>query len=186
MREEHFNSRDDISAYSNVHNNYFSFDLYEIITVTSVDLLVLSNIPDDVLGIDKELGKYNFSVMEYQISDNNFKRRRVYKKNASEVFDIIFMPFFHRRWFDKPVMTLYQPTPDLMHLISSIFMELDIAPIINKIELAWDFYVVNCWGFIEHLERHLFLKYQRTPSRKFKNTYYYLDQAIKTVFLIIS
>ena len=46
---------------------------------------------------------------------------------------------------------------------------------VKKVELAWDFYVNNVWGFQEIIEQHLFLKHQRNPSRKFKNTFYTND-----------
>jgi hypothetical protein len=50
-----------------------------------------------------------------------------------------------------------------------------IYPLVSKIELAWDFSCVSVWDLHEFLRKHLFLKYQRSPAKRFKNTYYTND-----------
>jgi hypothetical protein len=70
---------------------------------------------------------------------------------------------------------LHQPSRPVMYQFHAVFRRLGLFPLIKKIELAWDFYVNNVWGFQEMIEQHLFLKHQRSPSKKDRNTYYTND-----------
>jgi len=70
---------------------------------------------------------------------------------------------------------LHQPNREMMSQLDYIFRRLGMYPVVSKIELAWDFSCVSVWDLHEFLRKHLFLKYQRSPAKRLKNTYYTND-----------
>jgi hypothetical protein len=143
---------------------------------TSIDLIVLSCEESEFKLLDEEFKKYYKVNTDHALYEGNFKRRRVYENSAGKV-DLLYRSKRFGGRFYKPMFLIYlhQPSRSVICQLHSIFKKLGIVPLVKKIELAWDFYIINVWGFQGVIEQHLFLKYQRSPSFKYKNTFYTND-----------
>ncbi|MFH0813082.1 MAG: hypothetical protein V2A69_09635 [Pseudomonadota bacterium] len=158
---------------SYIENDYFPFDLSEITIKTSIDVIILSCLTTDFTTLDNELKQFYRVFKDHRLTRGIYTRKRVYQ-SPPDTIDLFYAPkinLIRPQFF----IALHQPHPEIMQRINSIFIKLSISPKISKIELAWDFYVINIWGFKEFLERHLFLKYQRNSARKYEDTYYTND-----------
>ena len=155
---------------------YFFPKLTEINIKTTIDLIVLSCEASDIKLLDNELQKYYKVQADHWLSEGSFKRKKVYANSAGTI-DLMYDSKSFNGNFYKPMILFYlhQPGRSVMYQLDAIFKKLGLFPLVKKMELAWDFYVNNVRGFQEMIEQHLFLKNQRNPSQKFKNTYYTND-----------
>jgi len=164
-----------IDPISYIENNYFSIEPGELTINTTLDLIILSARGIDLNLIHKKLKKYFKRVNNHWLSKGNFKRKSTYE-NDHGTFDLIYNPKSTSVYMEgRFLVILHQPNTEMMGLLDQAFKETSIFPIVNKMELAWDFYGLSVWYLQEFLEQHLFLKYQRSPSRKYKNTFYTND-----------
>jgi len=125
--------------------------------------------------IHKKLKKYFRRVNNFRLSEGNFKRKSTYE-NDHGTFDLIYNPKSKFVYIEgRFLVILHQPNAEMMELLYQAFKEISIFPIVNKIELAWDFYGLSPCYVKEFLKQHLFLKYQRSPSFEYENTYYTND-----------
>lgn len=170
LKKQHNSERD---ADSYVHYDYFPIDISDIIINTSIDRIVLSS-TQSIDNLHRELVKHFKVKSEYNLKKGNFKRKRIYINSSSNI-DLLYKPIEKPFFVTKFLLTLYQPGKDIISLFNHVFNKLFIQTKIKTIEFAWDFYGCNVWLLQEFLERHLFLKYQRKPSRRYKNTYYTND-----------
>ena len=140
---------------------------------TSIDLIVLSCEESEFTLLDEEFKKYYRIKTDHELKKGNFKRKRVYSNSAGKV-DILYQS---KEYFIRPMFLFYlhQPSRSVMCQLHSAFKKLGIYPLVKKIELAWDFYLINVWGFQRVVEQHLFLKHRRSPSLKYKDTFYTND-----------
>jgi hypothetical protein len=106
------------------------------------------------------------------LEKGNFKRKKIYKNNFHKI-ELIYKSKSDNDFLrDYVLLTLHKPTNELMKQLNQLFDHLCLFPILNKIELAWDFYSPYTFQLWDLLKRHLFLKFQRSPSNKYGNTYY--------------
>lgn len=175
---------DRLWANSYIEFSYFYPKLTEINVKTTIDLIVLSCEETDFKLLDEQLQKYYKVQTDHGLPEGNFKRKKVYM-NSSGTIDLMYRSKRFDGKFYKPMFLFYlhQPSRSVMYQLDAVFKKLGIFPLVKKIELAWDFYVNNVWGFQEMIEQHLFLRHQRNPSRKYKNTFYTNDlrQSVKGV-----
>ena len=124
----------------------------------------------------QELQKYYKVHDDHWLSEGNFSRKKVFL-NSEGVIDLLYRSKRFDGKFYKPMFLFYlhQPGRAVMYQLDAVFIKLRLFPLVKKVELAWDFYVNNVWGFQEIIEQHLFFKHQRNPARKFKNTFYTND-----------
>jgi hypothetical protein len=153
-----------------IYNNPEHFEFY---IKTGIDLIVLSNIKSNIHILDSVLKKYKFNtVKDIELSKGKYQRKKIYTYKSSTI-DILYKPILISEFYPtKSLIYFHQPDQATIDLMDSILSKLGEFPILSKIELDWDFYTVNVWGLKEFIERHLFLRYQRTGSRKYKTTYY--------------
>lgn len=165
---------------SAVANNYienlnFFFDLTEITINTSIDLIKLSAKGLDFRLIDKQMIKHFSVSSDYRINGGRFQRKKIYEGDHGTI-DLLYKPkakdAYMKFYF---LFVLHQPNRKMMSQFDYAFRRLGMYPVVNKIELAWDFSCVSVWDLLEFLRKHLFLKYQRNPARRFKNTFYSND-----------
>jgi len=175
---------DRLWANSYIEFFYFLPKLTEINIKTNIDLIVLSCEETDFKLLDEELQNYYKVQADHGLSEGNFKRKKVYTNSAGTI-DLIYRSKRFDGKFYKPMFLFYvhQPGRSVMYQLDAVFKKLGLFPLVKKIELAWDFYVNNVWGFQEMIEQHLFLRHQRNQSRKVKNTFYTNDlrQSVKGV-----
>lgn len=160
---------------SNVENIYFSIEPHELTINTTLDLVILSAKGTDLNLIHKKLKKYFKRVNDYRLSRGKFKRKSTYE-NDHGYFDLLYNPksksVYMQGYF---LIILHQPNTVMMGILDQALKETSIFPTVNKIELAWDFYGLNPCYVKEFLQQHLFLRYQRSPSKNYKNTFYTND-----------
>ena len=152
-----------VLANSYIDNFFFYSKPSDIIINTSIDLIVLSCMSDDFQVLDSELRKYYHVRKDHWAKNGNYRRRRVYENNTGTIGLFYqtkepYIPSFR--------IHLHQPTKEIMEQFSFLFMSVDIFPLVSKIELALDFYSNSSLFLKELLDQHLFLKYQRSKSKK--------------------
>jgi hypothetical protein len=151
---------------------YFTLKLPDFDIKTSVDLINLSGIRTKFSMLDNAMKEHLKVQQDYPLSKGNFRRKRVYENHTGTV-DLFHQPVTGIKYMPYQfLMYLHQPNTEMITLIDRIFKSLGISPLISKIELAWDFYTSTTPGAYvlkEYFERHLFLKYQKSPSWRFKD-----------------
>jgi len=78
-------------------------------------------------------------------------------------------------FYPRNQLTIHDPDREFLELVGVVFKSLDVLPKISCIELAFDFYTVDSSELLyleDFIKNHLFLRYQRKPSFKYKGTYY--------------
>jgi hypothetical protein len=125
--------------------------------------------------VDKEMKKH-FSVPSgYRITVGKFARKKIYENDHGTI-DLLYKPKANDAYMKfNFLFILHQPNYEMMTQLDYIFRRSGIYPLVSKIELAWDFSCVSVWDLLEFLRRHLFLKYQRNPAKRFKSTFYTND-----------
>jgi hypothetical protein len=120
--------------------------------------------------------KNHFKVCSgYRLPAGKFERKIIYENDHGTI-DLLYKPTVKDAYMKYHFLfILHQPTSEIMSQLDYIFRRSGIYPLVSKIELAWDFSCVSVWDLLEFLRRHLFLKYQRSPAKRFKNTYYTND-----------
>jgi hypothetical protein len=162
-------------ANSYIENLNFFFDLTEITINTTIDLIKLSATGCNFTLIDKEMRNHFKVCSGYRLPAGKFERKIIYGNDHGTI-DLFYKPKAKNAYMRyRFLFLLHQPNREMMAQLDYIFRRLGIYPLVSKIELAWDFYGVSVWCLMEFLRRHLFLKYQRSPAKRFKNTYYTND-----------
>jgi hypothetical protein len=169
---------------------YFPLKIPDFDIKTSVDLIILSGIRAKFSMLDNAMKKHFKVQQDYRSPNVNFRRERVYKNHTGSI-RLLYDPVKNNNYMPYQfLMYLRQPNTEMITLIVRIFRSLGISPLISKIELAWDFYSSTTPGAYmlkEYIERHLFLKYQKSPSRKYKDSFYTNDlrKSVKGVRLYL-
>ncbi|CAB5110462.1 hypothetical protein D3OALGA1CA_1993 [Olavius algarvensis associated proteobacterium Delta 3] len=157
-------------------NFIFFFDHKKINIKTSVDaihLIAFRHCPSKFMDILNR--RYN--VIRNVRIKKDYKRERKY---ATESGNIRLIYKLRSANYGNPSsfqLYLHQPSTISMNNLSNLFAANGINPIVSHLELAWDFFLDGQGlSFLkEYLENHVFLKYQRSHSFKYKDTFYTND-----------
>jgi hypothetical protein len=159
-------------ANSYMDDSYLSLDLGEININTHIHKIKLTFDVGDLESLNNKIKSIYRLASDYRLSSGNFERKRVYQENLTKI-DFIYKPRSDKAFMrKKAILVLYQPSTESMNRVDSILKGLSIYCNISVIEFAFDFYSPFTFPLYEFLMRYLFLKYQRSPSRRYRNTYY--------------
>jgi len=153
-------------------DNYLSLDLGEINIDTHIHKLKLTFDVVDLESLNSKIKSIYRLASDYRLSSGNFERKRVYQSNSTKI-DFIYKPGSDKAFMKKKaILVLYQPSTESMNRVDSILKSLSIYCSVSAIEFAFDFYSPFTFPLYEFIMRYLFLRYQRSPSRRYKNSYY--------------
>ena len=153
-------------------DNYLSLDLGEINIDTHIHKLKLTFDVVDLESLNSKIKSIYRLASDYRLSSGNFERKRVYQSNSTKI-DFIYKPGSDKAFMKKKaILVLYQPSTESMNRVDSILKSLSIYCSVSAIEFAFDFYSPFTFPLYEFILRYLFLRYQRSPSRRYKNSYY--------------
>lgn len=164
---------------SGARNNYadsFYTSIPDFLLTPGIDKIKLSSIHSSLLKpISDLLTENGFKKKsELKLEKGKFQKKRTYTDGRTEI-GILYNPSYSEMGWQPILMSIDDPTQEILDLLDWLFTRSLILPKISQIEIAFDFYNEAPVILKEFLDRHLLLKYQRRPSFSIESTFYTSD-----------
>jgi len=145
----------------------------------TIDRIVLTCTYSSLENIDTLLKTKGKLAKDQWTKDKNgtinyFKRIRTYSIHNKQVSILYYKDKYCNE--NKPQgLTIITDEPDgiIMEELDNIFYKLNTTPKVSKVEIAWDFYTEQALLLKLWIKDHLWVRYNRKGSGKYKNTDYY-------------
>jgi hypothetical protein len=141
--------------------NYSDSKPFNLLTF-KIDYLILRSSKNRD-AIDRALTENNFK----QVADVWVSGRRPYKKTTYQngTYKVVIFHWLKKRPSETQVLIhLPQPSPELCHILYSIFEWHYIPYDLSCLSVAWDFYANDPVKFTDFILTHLFLKQEKYSS----------------------
>jgi hypothetical protein len=163
---------------SGVRNNYddifYISDMPDFTVKPHIDKIRVSSIHPSFLNkLSTLLQENGFrKKSDLKLKKGKYQKKRTFTNGTIEV-GIFYNPANSSIGWSPPIfIEIQDPTQEILDWFDWQFSNLRIFPKVSQVEMAFDFYTGDP-GYLQIiLDRHLFLRYQRRPSFRWKTTFY--------------